>query len=79
MCIDGNETAVADLVRDHAAKATTPSERCSSVFPAPISPLVQIQLVAASPSYVCIDGNETAVADLVREHDVAAKFPVPSQ
>ena len=36
VCIDGNETAVAVLVREHADKATTPSERCSSVFPAPI-------------------------------------------
>ena len=45
VCMDGNETAVAVLVREHAAKATTPSERCSSVFPAPIPPSFKFSLL----------------------------------
>ena len=45
VCTDGNENAVAVFVREHAAKATTPSERRSSVFPAPIPPSFKFSLL----------------------------------
>ena len=60
-----NETAVADLVREYAFKATPPSERCSSVFPAPIPPSFDQRMFLRRRCCVGTSGNETAVADLV--------------
>ena len=61
----GNETAVADLAREYAVKATSPSERCSSVFPAPIPPSFDQRMFLRRRCCVGTSGNETAVADLV--------------
>ena len=67
---------IAQLVEHHLAKVEVAS---SSLVSRSNSPLVKIQLVALRLCDVCIDGNETAVAVLVRECDVVAKFPDPSQ
>ena len=77
VCMDGNETAVAVLVREHAAKATTPSERRSSVFPAPFPVLFDQRVFLRRRCYVGTSENETAAAVLVREH--AAKATTPSE